>query len=331
MRFVVTGATGLVGANLVVLLRAAGHDVRCTRRPGSRTGHLDGQGVEWVLADVTDEEALVRAFDGADGVFHCAAAVSIRRAVTPELLATNVEGTRRVLAALGRAGAGRLVHCSSTVAVGVSEDGRPCDEAAAWNLPRHGLDDGYARTKHESEQLVAAACAQGLDAVIVNPTYMFGPFDQRPSSGRMILDVAQGRVPGASRGANNFVDVRDVCRSMLEAHARGRAGERYILGGHNLSYGEIFRRIAAVAGVRPPRFTFPRALATPVGWLGDLGEALTGREPLVNSNALSWGYATGFQFSSEKAARELSHRISPIEAAIEDALAWFRAQGMLRR
>src|SRR5262249_27356880 len=122
---------------------------------------------------------------------------------------------------------------------------------------------------------------------------------------------------------------RDVCRSMIAAHARGRRGERYILGGHNLSYAEVFRRIATVAGVARPRLVFPRWLAAPVGWLGDLSQAITSREPLVNSNAVAWGYQRDFQFSSAKAERELGHSITPIETPIADALAWFRAHGML--
>ena len=333
MRFVVTGATGLVGANLALLLREAGHDVRCTRRAGSRSriGHLDGHGIEWIEADVTDAESLPRSFDGADGVFHCAAAVSVRRKITPEMVLTNVVGTRNVARAVRRAGAGRLVHVSSVVAVGLSEDGRAVDESARWNFDREGLDDAYAITKRDAEQVIAEELAAGgLDAVIVNPAYMFGPYDQRPSSGAMIIDVARRKTPGSSTGINNFVDVRDVCRSMIAAHARGRRGERYILGGHNLRYAEIFRRIATIAGVKPPSRIIPRWLARPIGWAGDLAEAITGKGALINSNTLAWAYTSSFHFTSAKAERELGHAISPIEPAIEDAIGWFREHGMLR-
>jgi len=327
----ITGATGLVGANLAVQLRAAGHTVRCTRRAGSKTTLLDGVGVEWAEADLSRPEALARAFDGADVVFHCAAAVSIRKKPTPEMVATNVDGTRHVCAAVRQAGVKRLVHCSSVVAVGLTENGQPSTEEAVWNFDRHGLADGYAITKRDAERVVADEVRAGLDAVIVNPTYMFGPYDQRPSSGGMIIEVIRGKVPGYSSGSNNFVDVRDVTRGMIAAWQRGRAGERYILGGENMPYRDCFRRIAAVAGVKPPRFAIPRWIAAPVGWAGDLQEAFSKRDPLISSNTLAWGYATTFQFDSSKARRELGYTTGELDVAIRDAIEWFRAHDMLPR
>src|SRR5690606_23007238 len=129
---------------------------------------------------------------------------------------------RRVADAVRRAGVARLVHCSTVGAVGLSVDGEPCTEEARWNFGEHGLDDAYVTTKHQAEELVRAEVAKGLPAVIANPTYMFGPLDRRPSSGRMILEVVRGRVPGWTEGVNNFVDVRDVARGMLLVHDHGR-------------------------------------------------------------------------------------------------------------
>ncbi len=145
----------------------------------------------------------------------------------------------------------------------------------------------------------------------------------------MIVEVVRGRVPGFTEGLNNFVDVRDVARGMLLVHDRGRIGERYILGGENRSYREIFEVIASVAGVRPPRIRAPWLLAMALGRLGDLQEALTGREPPLNTVQARYGYTTRFQFSSEKARRELGYTAGPIEPAIADALAFFRAHGMV--
>jgi dihydroflavonol-4-reductase len=329
MNVTITGASGLVGANLAVLLREAGHTVKCTRRGGSKTTLLDGVGVEWVEAELGDVAALTRAFDQADAVFHCAAAVSIRKKATDEMVRTNVGGTSNVIDAMKQSGAGRLIHCSSVVAVALTEDGRPSDETAAWNFDRHGLDDGYATTKHQAEGKITEAVAAGLDAVIVNPTFMFGPYDQRPSSGGMIIEVMKRKVPGYPGGINNFVDVRDVCRGMIAAWQKGKKGERYILGHENLPYAEIFRRIAEIGGVRPPRFKMPRVLATPAGWVGDLVEKITGKEPLVNSNTISWGYARNFQFRSDKAKRDLGYAPGPVENGIRDAIDWFRKHGML--
>jgi len=324
---VVTGASGLLGGNLAAELIAAGHRVRATRRGSTKIDHLADLAIEWADADLADAPALAKACAGADVVFHCAAQVSVRKGVSRALEAANVGGTANVLAAVRDAKVPRLVHCSSVVAVGLSTDGHPCTEASAWNFPDFGLDDGYAITKHCAEELVRAA--PDLDAVIVNPTYMFGPRDARPSSGQLIVDIAKRKLPGWSPGFNNFVDVRDVARSMIAAWLRGRRGERYILGGHEMTYREVIVRIAELCGVRPPRLGMPRLLAAAVGRFGDLVERVSTREPLLNSTTVRYAYTDRFRFSHAKAARELDHAPGPIEPAIVDAIAWMRARSIM--
>lgn len=326
-RVAVTGASGLLGGNLAAELLAAGHQVAAIRRAGSRIAHLDDLAIEWHEAELGQVDAMARAFAGAACVFHCAAQVSVKRRVTPEMIAANVTGTGNVIDAVVAAGVPRLVHTSSVVAVGLSSDGQPCDETARWNFDTEGLVDAYAITKHRAEDVVRAAAGR-VDAVIVNPTYMLGPRDARPSSGRLIVDVVRGRVPGWTLGYNNFADVRDVARGMIAAWQRGRRGERYILAGHDMTYRDIMVQIARVAGTRPPRLRVPRPAAWLFGALGDLVER-TGREPVVNSTQIRYAYTDRFRFRSDKAARELDYRISPLEPAIRDAIAWFRAHGML--
>jgi dihydroflavonol-4-reductase len=326
-RVAITGASGLLGGNLAAELIAAGHEVVAIRRAGSKVAHLDHVPIAWREAELADTAALTRAFDGTDAVFHCAAAVSVVRDVTPAMTAANVTGTANVIDAVVAARTARLVHTSSVVAVGLSTDGRPVDETAAWNFDTEGLIDAYAITKRRAEEVVNAA-RDRVDAVIVNPTYMFGPLDARPSSGQLLVDVVRRRVPGTTPGYNNFVDVRDVARGMIAAWLHGRRGERYILAGHDMTYAEIIRRIAAVAGVRPPRFQIPRVAAKVFGAFGDLVERL-GREPLVNSTQIRYAYTDRFRFASDKAARELGYTFGPIEPAIRDAIAWFRAHAML--
>jgi dihydroflavonol-4-reductase len=150
---VITGASGLLGANLAVELLRQGHQVRATRRGSSKVSQLEGHAIEWVSADLSDQAGLSRAFTGADVVFHCAAAVTIHPRVQPHVYEANVLGTGRVVEAVRQSGARRLVHCSSTVAVGLSEDGQPCDESAAWNFDRYGLADGYVTTQRQAEEL----------------------------------------------------------------------------------------------------------------------------------------------------------------------------------
>jgi dihydroflavonol-4-reductase len=304
MKAVVTGASGLLGGNLALELLRQGHAVRATRRSPASTRHLDGHAIEWVPGDLDEPAALSSAFAGADVVFHCAALVSILPHPTPQLVATNVTGTRHVIDAVRQARVPRLVHCSTVGAVGLSEDGAPCTEEARWNFPEHGLGDGYVTTKRQAEDVVREATFVGLDAVIVNPTYMLGPYDAKPSSGKMIVGV-------------------------ILAWQKGRTGERYILGGENLGYEQIFNLIAEVAGVAPLTRKIPRPVATLFGWAGDLQHWLSGKEPLVTSMSVRWGYETAFQFSSAKAQRELGYAYGPLQPAIADAIAWFRAHGLL--
>ncbi len=324
---VLTGASGLLGGNLAAELIAGGAHVSAIRRGSTKIAHLDDLAVEWRDAELGSIEALTRAFSGADAVFHCAAAVTVAREVTPAMTAANVTGTSNVIEAAIAAGVQRLVHTSSVVAVGLSTNGAPCDETAAWNFDSEGLIDAYAITKHQAEQVVSAA-RDRLDCVIVNPTYLFGPRDARPSSGKLIVDVVRRRVPGWTPGHNNFVDVRDVARGMIAAWQRGVRGERYILGGHDLTYRAAFELIAREAGVKPPRFGVPRPIAALVGKWGDRVER-RGKEPVVNSTQIRYAYTDKFRFTSAKAQRELGYAISPLEPAVRDALVWFRAHGML--
>jgi len=326
---VITGASGLLGSNLAAELRARKVHVRAVRRPTTKVDHLADLDIEWVYGDLDDYPSLENACRGADVVFHCAAVVGVTPRVTPALRKANIEGTGMLFAAARKAKVGRVVHVSSVTAVGLSTDGRPVGEDARWNFPDYGLDDGYAISKHQAEQLAHAAARHDLDAVIVNPAFMLGPRDARPSTGQMILQIVKGRAPVWTPGYNNFVDVRAVARGCVLAWERGQRARRYILGGENLSYREAFTRIAKIAGVSPPRLPAPRLATMAVGWLGDAYQVITGREPVINSVAARYAYSDRFQFSSARAEAELGYRAGSFDTAIGDALAWFRARGMV--
>ena len=326
-RVAITGASGLLGSNLAAALLSAGHHVIATHRRGTKIAQLDDLAIDWREADLGSTAALASAFAGAEAVFHCAAAVSVKREITPEMTDANVTGTERVIDACVAAGVKRLIHTSSVVAVGLTTNTTPCDETARWNFEELGLSDAYAKTKHLAEERVHAA-RDRIDAVIINPTYMFGPRDARPSSGKMILDVARRRVPSWTPGYNNFVDVRDVARGMILAWHAGTRGERYILGGHDMTYRACFATIARTAGVKPPRFGAPYVVARLLGAFGDLQE-WRGKDSLVNTTQIRYAYSDQFRFTSAKAQRELGYTYGALEPAIADALAWFRAHGML--
>ena len=330
MKVTITGASGLLGANLAAAIAEHGsHAITCTKRQSSAVDHLSHLPLEWVVAELSDTGALTRAFDGADWVFHCAASTSIRASVRPVHIAANIEGTRNVLDAAEAAGVGRLVHTSSVVATALSTDGMPVDESARWNFADLGLGDGYATSKKRSEEMVLERAAADLDATVVNPSFMFGPYDAKLSSGRMVLAVAKRKLPGFTAGMGNYVNASDVARGMIGAAEKGRRGERYILGHENLNYQDVFERIAAQAGVKPPRRKIPRALANIGGLLGDAKQWLTGKDSDLNSITVAYGYQTGNVYSSDKAARELDYQPRPIDDGIAAALDWFRSQGLL--
>jgi dihydroflavonol-4-reductase len=325
----VTGATGLVGNNVVRLLVNRGQSVRVLVRPGSQalasTPSLAGLPIEAATAALHDESALQRAVDGATCVIHSAAVVHVGWRHLAEMRYVNVEGTRMVARAARRAGA-RLIHVSSVDALGLRSDGVPADEETR---PGGMLECPYVVTKREAEAVVLAEVDRGLDAVIVNPVYMIGPWDWKPSSGRMLLEVGSGRGTFAPPGSNDFVDVRDVAQGIITAMHRGRTGRRYILGGQPLSYLEAWRIFARVSGRMQPLGIAPAALVRVAGWCGDLAGLLTRRELPVNSAATAMSMLS-HNFSCARAEAELGYQRRPFEAAVQDAWDWFLTRGYAR-
>ena len=232
---------------------------------------------------------------------------------------------RRVARAARRAGA-RLVHVSSVDAIGLRADGQPADE----DTPPGGmLECPYVVTKRDAEAAVLDEVERGLDAVIVNPVYMIGPWDWKPSSGRMLLEVGAGKGLFAPPGANDFVDVRDVVGGLLAALDRGHTGRRYILGGHRLSYLDAWRVFARVTGRMQPLGTAPAAIARTAGWIGDLAGLLRRREPAVNSAAVGMSMLA-HNFSCRRAETELGYHYRAFNVTVEDAWNWFIERGYAR-
>jgi dihydroflavonol-4-reductase len=333
-RLLVTGATGLVGANVARIARAAGWQVRILARPTADPTALEGFN-DIARGDVTDAESLVRACDGMDAVVHAAAMVTMATTVGPAMQRVNVQGTRDLLDAARRAGVGRIVHVSTVDAIGfTAPDGRPAtpanpaDESVPYDNDRYGLP--YMRTKHLAEEAAREYAAAGLPVVIVNPTFMFGAWDWKPTSGTMILEVASGKVLAWTGGGNNFVDVEDVASAILAAVDRGVVGERYILGNANWTYREAFTRIAGVIGARPPRFALPRPVALAGGAVAGAAARLLGRDAEINLATARMGYV-GHYFDPGKARRELGLAAGDPEVAIERAWRWFRDRGYVQR
>jgi len=320
----VTGGTGLVGNNVVRRLLEQGWRVRVLMRPRQ-------EGIDRSLADLPvdvwagrleDTASLEQAVAGTDLVIHSAAVVHCGWRQRAAMHRVNVEGTARLALATRRAGA-RLVHVSSVDALGLRADGRPADEETP---PGGMVECPYVVTKRDAEAAVLAEVDRGLDAVIVNPVYMIGPWDWKPSSGRMLLEVGSGKGLLAPPGANDFVDVRDVVAGIESAAARGQAGRRYILGGHPLTYLEAWQIFAEVTGRRPPLGNAPPLAVRTAGWFGDLAAAVLRREPPVNSAAAGMSMLK-HNFSCQRAIRELGYQFRPFAETVADAWVWFCNHG----
>lgn len=331
MKVLITGATGFVGFNLVRVLQETMPDseIVCLTRPDSDISRLPGRLLTRVEDAYGDPGRLQKILKEVDIVFHCAAKVGTTNRVSETMKRANVDLTRDIVEAMQASGTrARLIHCSTVATCGVSVQGEDVTEEASWNLPRYGMDSGYAITKRQAEAIVLAGVDKGLDAVIVNPGYMLGPGDALLSSCRMILDLCHRRIPAYPPGINNFVDVRDVVRGMIQAGEFGVRGNRYILGGDNLTYKQLFDRVGAITGCRRVERKLPRTLARAMALAGDLKGAITGREPLLNSTGIAWSFAP-CRYSSAKAATELGYKAGPVDTAIADAHRWFRDNGFL--
>ncbi|MBI3268162.1 MAG: SDR family oxidoreductase [Planctomycetes bacterium] len=327
MKALVTGATGFLGARLCRALRDRGWEVAILRRAASPLAPLEGLELTHHVGDVTEPATLAPAMRGADAVFHLAASLSFWRAEADAQRRINVEGTRNVVQAALDARVKRLVHTSSVAAVGIPTPYGPADELLPFSPASAKIN--YFKTKHEAEEEVRAAVARGLDAVIVNPSAVFGPGDYRFQSGRVIRDIHRRALPAYTSGGTSVVDVDDVVDGHLAAFEKGRKGERYILGGENLSWEEIFRKVAREVGVPAPSFRAPTAvLWLAAGALELHARFLTHKHPLVTREMAVLGGLHLF-YDANKAAGTLAFRPRPFAETIQRTFQWYKDKGML--
>jgi dihydroflavonol-4-reductase len=318
MLSVVTGGYGFVGTNLVRALLERGDEVRVVDK--RETDSLAGLDVEHLRVDVLDSEALERAFSGADTVFHLAAVISIVGDPTGEVHRTNVDGPRNASRAAMASGVKRFVHCSSVHAFDLERCGPELTEGASRTTMAHS--PAYDRSKNQGENEVRNAIAEGLDAVIVNPSGIVGPNDYEPSRlGELLLQMRNRTLPVNIRGGFDFVDVRDVVAGMLAAERSGRTGENYLLSGHRLSMDEVAELAEGVTGVEGPRISMPLSIIT---GLAPLVVKLTPADetPLITPESMhALRYSPNV--SHYKASKELGYLPRPFIETIRDTYAWF--------
>jgi len=321
---VVTGASGHVGGTLVRALLDGGRKVRALVYRDTRA--LEGLALDRVEADVIDRVSLVRAFRGANLVYHLAARISITGDDSGEVERVNVGGTRNVVSACRECGVRRLVHFSSIHALRQEPFDRPIDESR----PGVGREaPAYDFSKARAEAVALDGNGDGLEVVVVNPTAVIGPGDFKLSAmGQVFLDLYHRRLPGMVDGGFNWVDVRDAVAGAISAARDGRPGESYLLGGHWHSIPELARMGQQVAGFRPPRLTAPMWLARLAAPLALVAARLMRTRPLITPESMN-ALAFNPRVDSGKAERELGHRARPVAESVKDTYRWFAAHGML--
>ena len=324
MTVLVTGATGFVGSAVVRQLINADYTVRAMVRRASDRQNLDGLPVELIEGDLTDPKSLARAVDGCRGLFHVAADYRLWVPDRAPMFSANVEGTRNLMLAALAARVERIVYTSSVATLGIVPGG-----IANETTPVRFEDmiGPYKQSKFLAESAVRALFEKhSLPAVIVNPSTPIGPRDIKPTpTGKMVLDAAQGRIPAFVETGLNIAHVDDVARGHVAAFERGVPGDRYILGGENLTLSDILARIAHTCGRRAPTIRLPHGAVIPIAVAAEWWCRIFGGEPFASSDSVRLSRKQMF-FSSDKAIAELDYASRPANEALYDALAYFSVQ-----
>ena len=322
MTVFITGATGFVGSHVARVLAEAGADLRLLVRPTSRTENIAGLKADRVMGDLRQPGFLRQAMSGCEAAFHVAADYRLWCRDPQQMYRANVEGTRALIQAAAEAGVRRVVYTSSVATMGFTGDGTLADEDSPVSLDR--MIGPYKRSKFMAEQIALAA----PHVVVVNPTTPIGERDIKPTpTGSVIVSFLQRKFPAYVDTGLNLVDVVECARGHLQALDKGRPGQRYILGGENLTLKQILDKLAAITGLAAPSVRLPYAVALCAGAVDTLFTGyLRGREPRVVLDAVRMGRKKMF-VSSAKSERELGFRVLPVEAALARAVDWFQAHG----
>lgn len=329
MKAFVTGATGFVGSHVACVLAEQGADLRLLVRSTSNPRNIERLNADRVVGDLRDSGSLERAISGCDTVFHVAADYRLWIRDPDQMYRSNVEGTRAVLGAALKNGVRRLVYTSSVATMGFTSNGHPADENSPVAL--ESMIGHYKRSKFMAEQVALTAgreTAGKMDVVVVNPTTPVGEQDIKPTpTGRIVVDFLKKKFPAYVDTGLNLVDVRECARGHVAALEKGRSGERYILGGENLTLKQILDKLAAITGLPSPRVRVPYVLALATGVVDELVTGrLRKREPRATIDAVRMGRKKMF-VSSAKAERELGWQVLPVDDALRRAVDWFRANG----
>ena len=330
MKAFVTGATGFLGSHVARALAAEGAELRLLVRPSSDLHNIENLSAERVTGDLRDPASIEKALSGCEVVFHVAADYRLWVRNPEQMYRSNVEGTRTLLEAARRQGVRRVVYTSSVATMGFASNGRASEHVTDEESPV-SLDDmigHYKRSKFMAERVAVDAAKSGLDVVIVNPTTPVGERDVKPTpTGRIVLDFLKGKFPAYVETGLNLVDATECARGHIQALEKGKTGERYILGGENLTLKQILDRLAAITGLKSPTVKLPYVFAFATGVVDEMVTGrLLRREPRATIDAVRMGRKMMF-VSSAKAERELGWKMVAVDGALRRSVEWFRANG----
>jgi dihydroflavonol-4-reductase len=322
----VTGATGFVGSHVARVLAEQGADLRLLLRSSSDPKNIEGMKADRVVGDLRDPASLEKGMAGCDVVFHVAADYRLWVRDPDQMYRANVEGTRAILEAARKNGVRRVVYTSSVATMGFTSNGHPSDESSPVSL--NNMIGPYKRSKFMAEEVAMNAGQSGMDVVVVNPSTPVGERDIKPTpTGRIVVDFLKKKFPAYVDTGLNLVDVTECARGHVAALEKGKTGERYILGGENLTLKEILDKLAAITGLPSPKVRVPYVMALATGVVDEImtGHILK-REPRVTIDAVRMGRKKMF-VSSSKAERDLGWKTVPVDDALRRAVEWFRANG----
>ena len=326
MRVFLTGATGFLGSHVARVLSEQGAELRFLVRPTSNLKNLEGLKADTATGDLRDAASLEKAMSGCDTVFHVAADYRLWVRDPAEMYRSNVAGTRAVLEAARKNNVRRVVYTSSVATIGFTSDGKPADEDSPVSLA--DMIGHYKRSKFMAEQIALEAGRSGLEVVTVNPTTPVGEQDVKPTpTGRIVLDFLKRKFPAYVETGLNLVDVRECARGHVMALEKGKTGERYILGGEDLTLKQILDKLGKLTGLPSPKIKLPYIFAFAAGVVDEaITAGLLHREPRATVDTVRMGKKKMFA-SSAKAERELGWKLVPVEDALRRAVDWFRANG----
>jgi dihydroflavonol-4-reductase len=324
-----TGATGFLGSHIARALVDQGANLRLLVRPTSNLKNLEGIKAETATGDLRDPASLEKAMSGCDTVFHVAADYRLWLRDPNEMYRSNVEGTRAILEAARKNGVKHIVYTSSVATIGFTRNGRPADEDSPVSLA--DMIGHYKRSKFMAERIALQAGRSGLRVVTVNPTTPVGEQDIKPTpTGRIVVDFLKGKFPAYVETGLNLVDVGECALGHIAALEKGKTGERYILGGENLTLKQILDKLGNISGLPSPKIKLPYFVAYIAGAVDQtINGSLLGREPRATIETVRMGKKKMWA-SSDKAERELGWKIIPAEDALRRAVKWFQENGYVQ-